>query len=339
MKLNVSHLHVTLEKQPIVKDLQLEVAEGEFFSLLGPSGCGKSTLLKAIAGIHAPNSGRIFLGDQDITNVPPHKRGTVILFQDIRLFPNMSVGENVTFALKMQGISRSQREATASALLERVHLPGYSHRSVSELSGGEQQRVALARVLAAKPRILLLDEPFSALDENLRQEMRCLVKELHKEFHMTTLLVTHDRQEALSLSDRIGLLFDGQIRQVGTPAEVYRHPCSRQVADYFGGCTWLRGRVSGGQFRSGNILLPFTADDGAYTLGLRSDSWELHPQGTTEVTLTDLQFSGAETAAVFSLDGHRLQKRYDRAPELTLGASVRCRMIPERCLLFPEDSV
>ncbi len=235
MKLQVEDLRVTLNKQPILQDLSLTVEEGEFLSLLGPSGCGKSTLLKTIAGICSPQAGRILLGDADITALPPHKRGTVILFQDIRLFPHMTVGENVAFSLKMQGIPKDQQQTTAAALLEKVQLGGYADRAPLSLSGGEQQRVALARALAAKPRLLLLDEPFSALDENLREDMRGLVLQLHREFQMTTLQVTHDRQEALSMSHRVALMFRGKLAQVGTPRQVLEAPADEQVAMYFSG--------------------------------------------------------------------------------------------------------
>ena len=211
MKLNIEHVTVNIGKDCILPDISLQAAQGEFLSLQGPSGCGKSTLLKAIAGILPVEQGQIFLDGQDITQMPIHKRGTVIVFQDMRLFPNMNVEDNIAFPLKMQRLPKAQRLQTARELLEKVQLAGYGKRRIHQLSGGQQQRVALARALAAKPKLLLLDEPFSALDEELRQGMRELVLKLHRDFNMTTIMVTHDRPEALSMSDRIITMSNGQI--------------------------------------------------------------------------------------------------------------------------------
>ena len=256
MRLEIEHLSVALAGRDILQGVSLQVKEGEFLSLLGPSGCGKTTLLKAVAGILAPRSGKIRLGGEDITNLPPHRRGVVILFQDIRLFPHMTAAENVAFPLRMRGVGRRARLAQAEDLLERVRLSGYGPRQVGSLSGGERQRVALARALAARPRLLLLDEPFSALDENLREDMRELVLSLHREFRTTTVLVTHDRGEALSMSDRVALLFHGELEQCGTPEEVYLRPATRRAANYFGGCAFLDGEVRSGVFRGGPGALP-----------------------------------------------------------------------------------
>ena len=203
MKLSIENLTVELSGNTIFSNLDLQLAEGEFLALLGPSGCGKSTLLKAVAGIVPAKSGKISLGEKDITQTAIHKRGTVILFQEMRLFPNMNVLDNIAFPLKMQGIKKAERLEIAEDLLGKVQLAGFGKRRIHQLSGGQQQRVALARALAAKPKLLLLDEPFSALDEDLRQEMRDLVLQLHHDFSMTTILVTHDRNEAATMADRI----------------------------------------------------------------------------------------------------------------------------------------
>lgn len=211
MKLSIEHLSVELGGNPILRDLCLQLPDGAFLALLGPSGCGKSTLLKAIAGIVPIKSGSICLGEQDITQTAIHKRGTVILFQEMRLFPHMNVEDNIAFPLKMQGIKKEERLRAAQELLEKVQLGGYGKRRIHQLSGGQQQRVALARALAARPKLLLLDEPFSALDADLRQEMRDLVRNLHNEFSMTTIMVTHDRQEAYTIADRVVDMKDGSI--------------------------------------------------------------------------------------------------------------------------------
>ena len=203
MRLSITDLNVELNNTPILKDVSLGIEEGEFVSLVGPSGCGKSTLFKAIAGIVPVKSGEIVLDGEKLNDVPAYKRGIVIVFQDMRLFPNMTVSENIAYPLKIKGVDRLERKARTEELLADVQLEGLGDRRVHQLSGGQQQRVALARAIAAEPRMMLLDEPFSALDEELREDMRQLIKKLHNEFHMTTLMVTHDINEARLMSDRI----------------------------------------------------------------------------------------------------------------------------------------
>ena len=202
-KLKIKDLCVELNKNKILEDFSLEIADGEFVSIVGPSGSGKSTLLKTIAGINPVKDGTIELDGRIINDEPAHKRGAVIVFQDMRLFPHMNVSENVTYSLRLKGVSKADRAKAAEKYLSYVQLENLGDRKVSQLSGGQQQRVALARALAAEPELLLLDEPFSALDEELREDMRKLIKKLHREFKMTTIMVTHDKNEAKRLSDRV----------------------------------------------------------------------------------------------------------------------------------------
>lgn len=218
--LEVNGLFVDIKGQPILKGVDFSVKSGELMGLLGPSGCGKSTLLKAVAGILPPKSGSILIGGEDMANVPPHKRGAVIVFQDMRLFPNMTALENVAFPIKMRGMPKRQRLEQAEQLMKSVQLCGLERRRINELSGGQQQRVALARALAAQPRLLLLDEPFTALDNELKEEIRALVLELHKKFRTTTVLVTHDRQEAFAMADRIAVMRDGRVMRQGARDEM-----------------------------------------------------------------------------------------------------------------------
>ena len=309
MKLKIENLSSGYDGDVVLKELSLEVAEGEFLSLLGPSGCGKSTLMKTISGIVPVRSGRIFLDDRDITDLPVHKRGTVVVFQDMRLFPHKSVAENVAFPLKMQGVSKIQRLKTAEELLKKVQMDGYGSRKPGELSGGQQQRVALARALAAQPKLLLLDEPFSALDENLREDMRRLVLQLQKEFRMTVILVTHDREEALSMSHRVALLFDGKLSQIGTPREVYSRPANRQVADYFGNCVYIPGTVSGGIFYASCISCPADVPDGTYSLMLRPDCLDLDIPGDYRLTVEEISFRGSDTLVSYRADDGTLWKK------------------------------
>lgn len=271
IKLSIENLRVQFGKHVILPDISLQVEEGQFISLLGPSGCGKSTLLKAIAGIYPASQGIVRLNGNDITTLPPHKRNTVIVFQDMRLFPNMSVEENVAYPLKIRGVSAAQRHEEAEKLLEDVQLKGYGERRIHQLSGGQQQRIALARALAARPDVLLLDEPFSALDENLREGMRSLVKELHRKFHMTTILVTHDRQEAVSMADKAAVMMDGQILQYAEPAEIYHHPANQKVSAFFRDCVYLSGSVENGIFRADSrVELPIDIADGNYDVMLKA---------------------------------------------------------------------
>lgn len=218
--LEVNGLFVDIKGQPILKGVDFSVKSGELMGLLGPSGCGKSTLLKAVAGILPPKSGSILIGGENMANVPPHKRGAVIVFQDMRLFPNMTALENVAFPIKMRGVPKRQRLEQAEQLMKSVQLCGLERRRINELSGGQQQRVALARALAAQPRLLLLDEPFTALDNELKEEIRALVLELHKKFRTTTVLVTHDRQEAFAMADRIAVMRDGRVMRQGARDEM-----------------------------------------------------------------------------------------------------------------------
>ena len=335
MKLEIKNLSVTLDRQPILRDVSLEVRDGEFVSLLGPSGCGKTTMLKAVAGLLPVSSGEIFLGDQEVSRVPTHRRGAVVVFQDLRMFPHMTAAENVAFPLKMQGVSRKERLNIASEYLKKVHLEGREDQPVSKMSGGQQQRVALARALAAKPKLLLLDEPFSALDENLREDMRGLVKQLQRELGVTTVLVTHDRGEALSMSDRVALMFDGQLVQYDTPEAVYTHPVTRQTADYFGDCVYLPGKVSDGHFSSAFVDLPVQFPDGEYELMIRPAQLAVDDAGRLEATVTDIRYYGGEIAAELEVaPGIRIRKSYARHPGWAVGQGIRCRIAVDSPVLF-----
>ena len=337
MKLEVQNLTAGYDGDVVLKDLSLAVEEGEFLSLLGPSGCGKTTLMKSIAGILPAQQGRIFLDGCDITDLPIHKRGTVIVFQDMRLFPHKSVAENLAFPLKMQGMAKAQRLARAEALLEKVQLPGYGSRKPGELSGGQQQRVALARALAAQPKLLLLDEPFSALDENLREDMRNLVLHLKDEFSMTVILVTHDREEALSMSDRIALMFDGKLAQTGTPRDVYTRPASRQAADYFGNCVYIRGEARQGIFKASGICCPATVSDGAYTLMLRPDALDTDTPGDYRLAVEAISFRGSDTLVTFRAeDGTCWKKAFFDSVPWNIGDVLIGSVHVENAVLFAE---
>lgn len=217
-----------------VQDTNLHIKEGEFFSLLGPSGCGKSTTLRMIAGFVKPTAGEILLGGEDVTYVPPEKREIGIVFQNYAIFPHMNVFENIAFGLRLRRVSESEIARTVSEVLEQVGLSGYETRFQKELSGGQQQRVALARVLVTRPKILLLDEPLSALDKKLREEMKVWIKDLQRRLSITTIYVTHDQGEALTMSDRIGVMNKSQIVQIGAPEDIYERPDNLFVTRFIG---------------------------------------------------------------------------------------------------------
>lgn len=272
MDLEIKDLSLSLQKKEILKKVNLCVKSGEFLSLLGASGSGKTTLLKAIAGIIEPDKGRVFIGDKDITDLKTYLRKTVIVFQDFRLFPHMNVWQNISFALKIKGLSKEDSLAIASDLLKKVQLSGYEYRRIDEISGGQMQRVALARALAAEPDVLLLDEAFSSLDPSLRTDMRTLLKSLQREYSITTLFVTHDKQEALQISDRIAFIKDGEIVQIDSPQNIYLKPNSLAVAEFFSPSPVLRGFVENGVFIAGNIEIQVNLEAGTYFCQLRQNA-------------------------------------------------------------------
>ena len=228
-----------------LKPLSLDVGAGELLALLGPSGCGKTTTLRIIAGFEFPDTGSVLVGGRDITDLPPNRRNLGMVFQNYSLFPHMTVEENVAFGLTVRGIGAEERRKEVARMLELVRLAGYGERQVHQLSGGQQQRVALARSLVTNPAILLLDEPLGALDKNLRESMQFELRDLQRRLGITSILVTHDQEEALTMSDRVAVMSDGLVVQIGTPTDVYERPSSRFVAEFLGTANILTGAVEG----------------------------------------------------------------------------------------------
>ena len=229
-----------------VDSVSLAVEPGEFLALLGPSGSGKTTILMAIAGFEYPDEGQILVGGEDVTWMPPYQRNLGMVFQKYTLFPHMSVLENIAFPLKMRGVGRAEREERARTALATVRLDGFGERRPSQLSGGQQQRVAIARAIVYKPRVLLMDEPLSALDKNLREEMQIETKQLQREIGVTVVFVTHDQTEALTMADRVAVLDHGRLQQVGTPHDLYEAPSSAFVAGFIGETNFWEGVTRGG---------------------------------------------------------------------------------------------
>ena len=222
-----------------VDDVSLSVPHGKFVCLLGPSGCGKTTLLRMIAGLEEPTSGAIVIDGEDITALPTHKRNLGMVFQSLALFPHLSVGDNVSYALRIRGASREEQAKRVDELLKLVHLPGFAERPVAKLSGGQRQRVAIARALALSPRLFLLDEPMSALDAKLRESMQVELRQLQQRLGITTFVVTHDQREAMTMADLVVVMGEGRIRQAASPMEIYRKPADAFVADFIGSTNLL----------------------------------------------------------------------------------------------------
>jgi len=257
-----------------VANVDLTVGDGEFFTLLGPSGSGKTTTLRVIAGFERPDTGRVMLGGADITEQPPYARDVNTVFQDYALFPHMTVAENVGYGLKVKGVPRRERAAQVAEVLKMVRLDGYGDRKPVQLSGGQRQRVALARSIVNRPKVLLLDEPLGALDLKLRQEMQVFLKALQRDLGMTFIYVTHDQEEALTMSDHVAVFNEGRIEQVGSPTDVYARPATEFVAGFVG---------------TSNIL-----ERGGRRFSVRPERIELNGHGEA-ATVADVVFVGAFT--------------------------------------------
>src|SRR5215510_7001774 len=269
-----------------IGDFTLAIGEAELVALLGPSGCGKTTVLKVVAGLLAPASGDVRFDGVSVLHIPAERRRATMVFQKPLLFPHMTVAENVGFGLKMRRLKKDEITARVAQALQLVRLEGYERRKPHELSGGQEQRVTLARALVTEPRVLLLDEPFSALDENLRGEMRLLVRELQQRLRITTIFVTHDQREALAVTDRIALLLDGRIEQEGEPRDLLLAPSSAQAARFFG-WTLLAGERSSQMVRTaaGGLKLPHAEGAGSCYVAFRPENARLCACGELEGAL------------------------------------------------------
>jgi spermidine/putrescine ABC transporter ATP-binding subunit len=333
-----------------VDALDLAVHEGELLSLLGPSGCGKTTTLNLIAGFVAPSAGRVIVDGQDVTARPPHERGLGVVFQSYALFPHMSVFENVAFGLRERRVAKSEIGRRVGEALALVRLQGQGERRPRQLSGGMQQRAALARALVYAPRVLLLDEPLAALDRKLREEMRAELREILREVGITTVFVTHDQTEALSLSDRIAVMNQGRIEQLGPPRAIYERPATRFVADFIGGSSRLRGRASApdrvdlGFGVTVEVRLARLLEVGEpVELGIRPERVAIAPPGggaganRLAGRITRLTYLGAQTEVAVEIAGGQsllgLVAEPSPAP-LAVGGEVALALPPDAFLLL-----
>lgn len=338
-----------------LKEINLEIAKGEFVCFLGPSGCGKTTLLRAVAGLDPQTRGKIFQGGVDISNLPTSRRDYGIVFQSYALFPNLTVARNIAFGLENTGRPRAEIKARVTELLALVGLPEQADKYPAQLSGGQQQRIALARAIAINPGLLLLDEPLSALDAKVRVHLRHEIKELQRKLGVTTIMVTHDQEEALSMADRIVVMNHGTVEQVGTPTEIYRHPASLFVADFIGETNKVVSIFHNGKVQLGTITLSSEgggiADGDEVTVAVRPE--DVVPHASTAagagvanllpVTLHDMEFLGSywrchlQSSALgdvplianFSINAVR---RLELAP----GMAMAVELPAERVLLFPK---
>lgn len=232
--ITLKDIAVSFDGEQVLKNFNLTIGDGEFVTLLGPSGCGKTTVLRTIGGFVTPDSGDVFFGDEKINNVPPHKRAVNTIFQKYALFPHLNVYENIAFGMRLKGKKEDEIQKTVTEMLHMVNLNGMAHRGVGQLSGGQQQRVAIARALVCEPRVLLLDEPLGALDLKLRKDMQIELKRIQQRTGITFIYVTHDQEEALTMSDRVVVMNHGVIQQVGSPTDIYNEPVNAFVADFIG---------------------------------------------------------------------------------------------------------
>ncbi|MDC0078180.1 ABC transporter ATP-binding protein [Deltaproteobacteria bacterium] len=293
-----------------LKEINLEVMSGEFLTLLGPSGSGKTTLLMALAGFTSPDYGSIKFGNEEVVLKPPHLRGIGMVFQNYALFPHMNVEQNVGYPQKLRGVSKSSIKETVKEALSTVKLDGLGHRGVSELSGGQKQRVALARAIVFKPKILLMDEPLSALDKKLREEMQIELRHLHDSLNITTVYVTHDQKEALTMSDRIAVINEGSLMQLGTPTEIYNNPNNSFIADFIGESSLIPIKVKDkcAQLGALKLLINHKVDfDGDYLLVIRPEKLFLSKGNEINtnffvVSVLESIFQGESQLLVIKLD-------------------------------------
>lgn len=338
MKLELKNLSVTLSDKKILKSINLIVEDGEFISLLGASGCGKSTMLKTIAGLINQSEGSVILNGNIADTIPAHKRRTVIVFQDFRLFPNMTVWENVSFPLKILGVEKVQRRGKAIELLKKVKLEGYENRSVDKLSGGQMQRVALARALAAEPIVLLLDEPFSSLDINLRKDIRELVSELQKEYKITTILVTHDQEEALTMSDRIAFMHSGQIEQYDTPENIFKNPVNTTVADYFSDGIYIDGEIINNKFVSELFTNNVNKHNGKYKCLVRPLAVKVNKYNNSDFKVVNKIYQGDNyLLKIHNINNNlKLESIISDSVDIVEGDRVNIELDRDRLIFIPE---
>jgi len=349
-------MHIRLEKltkrfgaTTVLRDVSLEIADRELFFLLGPSGCGKTTLLRVLAGFYQPDGGQLWFGDKLMNDVPPHQRNTGMVFQNYALWPHMTVSQNVAYGLEIRRVPAKEKQDRVREALATVRMEAYADRSPNQLSGGQQQRVALARALVIQPDVLLLDEPLSNLDARLRLEMRDEIRRIHGQTKITTVYVTHDQAEALSLADRMAVMRDGIAEQVADPRTVYRRPTNRFVADFIGETNWVMGKVistdaSGVQLETPLGLLvgeyfPNVSIGEQVQVGFRPEAVRLGEAAENgfPCTLSRVNYLGDIEEYVLAAGNGTELKAFAQNPEQPLaeGSSLQASVRPRDVLVLP----
>ena len=344
--LDLRHVRKTFGAFTALDDINLGIRRGEFVCFLGPSGCGKTTLLRIIAGLEVQTSGEIWQGGRDISRLPPAERDYGIVFQSYALFPNLNVADNVSYGLVNRRVPRAEAARRVTELVKLVGLPGSERKYPAQLSGGQQQRIALARALATEPGLLLLDEPLSALDAIVRVHLRQEIRSLQRKLGVTTVMVTHDQEEALSVADRIVVMNHGVIEQVGTPLEVYREPASPFVADFVGKVNVLPSRVLDGQLEIGTLRIPHEGEDRPVQVYLRPEDVLARPIAPGDPHVFDaridkIEFLGSHChvhVTAQALQPHPLtvylSLNFLSEQSLSEGSIVRLKLLPERLRVF-----
>jgi len=327
-----------------VDHVRLNVPHGSFVCLLGPSGCGKTTLLRMIAGLEDPSEGSILIDGEDITGVPTHQRNFGMVFQSLALFPHLSVDENIAYPLRIRGMGREERRQRACELLDLVQLPGFADRSIHQLSGGQRQRVAIARALALKPRLFLLDEPLSALDAKLREAMQVELRQLQQRLGITTIVVTHDQREAMTMADMVVVMGSGSIRQAAPPVDIYRRPADAFVADFIGSTNLLplQADSRGDVVSLGHALREIRVPQGAQraVLSIRPEDVQLTPanEGTMSGRVSFVRDLGATIETFVDVAGHRIVAVSTPRARVMVqpGEAVGLRLPAESCVVLPQ---
>jgi putative spermidine/putrescine transport system ATP-binding protein len=323
----------------VVDRIDVLVEPGEFFALLGPSGCGKTTTLRMIAGFEEPDGGRITVGGQDVTHMPVHRRDMGMIFQSYALFPHRTVAENVAFGLRMRGLDKGEIRQRVGQALRQVALEGYEDRRPAQLSGGQQQRVALARAIVIRPRVLLCDEPLAALDRKLRQSMQFELKQLQQQLGVTLIFVTHDQEEAMTVSDRIAVMNAGRIDQIGSPSDIYNRPRTRFVSDFIGEINLFEGEWRDGAFISNGVPLPALGQkSGRATIAIRPERMRLADNGALRGKIrTSVFVSGQMIYRVATADGRELiVKEADTGKPRQAGADVGVTWNPDDVVVLSD---
>ena len=344
--LDLRHIRKDFGSFTALQDINLEIGKGEFVCFLGPSGCGKTTLLRIIAGLEVQSAGHILQAGRDISLLPPALRDYGIVFQSYALFPNLSVADNVSYGLVNRKTPRAEIKQRVSELVKLVGLPGSETKFPGQLSGGQQQRIALARALATSPGLLLLDEPLSALDALERIRLRGEIRALQQKLGVTTIMVTHDQEEALSVADRIVVMNQGAIEQVGTPMEIYREPASPFVADFVGKINMLPARLVQGELRFGSMCLPGAGADREVRVYLRPEDVLARPIAAGDPHVFDARIEKIEFLGSYchvhvsssALDSHKLMiylsLNFLSEQSLEVGSNITLKLLPERIKVF-----